>query len=244
MRIRVFSCAREAGVYAAALAEQTILSSEHPVLGLSTGSTALPFYDALAGLTASGLDVSRTVTVNLDEYVGLGADHPQSFHRFMHEHLFARLAEPFAESHLPRGDAPDLAAECRAYDEILRRHPIDLQILGIGLNGHIGFNEPGHVLHSATHVVPLSGDTRRQNARFFGDAQAVPSHALTIGVQSILAARRIVLMAFGAAKADIVARAFGGEVSTEVPASVLQLHRDVTLVLDETAAARLPRRGC
>ncbi|MCY0875261.1 MAG: glucosamine-6-phosphate deaminase [Firmicutes bacterium] len=239
MRIRVFDTPQEAGIYVGALAEQVILAKAEPVLGLATGSTPVTFYDALVKLHDCGLDLSRVVTINLDEYVGLSEQHPQSYHYFMTEHLFSRVHLDPARTHLPRGDAPDWAAECARYDEVLSRHPIDLQILGIGANGHIGFNEPDDLLVARTHVVELRPETVASNARFFADSEEVPKRAITMGVQAILQAERIVLMAFGSQKAEIVAKAVIDNVRTDVPASILQLHRQVTVVLDRASASAL-----
>lgn len=239
MRIRVFATPQEAGIYVSALAEEVLLAKAEPVLGLATGSTPIPFYNALVNLHDCGLDFSRAVTINLDEYLGLPADHPQSYHYFMREHLFNRVNLHPERTHLPRGDASDWAAECARYDAVLSRHPIDLQILGIGTNGHIGFNEPDDLLQARTHIVDLRPETVMSNARFFDDLEEVPKRAITMGVQAILQAERIVLMAFGSEKAGIVAEAVLGSVRTDVPASILQLHRKVTVVLDRSAAALL-----
>lgn len=239
MRIRIFDSSQEAGIYVSALAEEVVVSRSQPVLGLATGSTPVPFYDALVNLWACGLDLSKVVTVNLDEYIGLPSEHAQSYHHFMREHLFDRVDFDPQNIHLPHGDAVDLAAECRRYDEVIARHPIDLQILGIGTNGHIGFNEPDDLLLARTHIVELRPETVTSNARFFDDPREVPRRAITMGVQAILQAEQIILMAFGFEKAAIVARAVLGSVRTDVPASILQLHRKVTVVLDRQAAADL-----
>jgi glucosamine-6-phosphate deaminase len=241
MKIRVFETPHDAGIYAATLAERVLLEIERPVLGLATGGTVGPFYQALIRLAKCGLDLTRTTTVNLDEYIGLSPTHPQSYHYFMNEQLFQHVQIPQEQIYIPNGSATDLPAECHRYDAILRANPIDLQLLGIGVNGHIGFNEPDHLLQSKTHVVQLRPQTITSNAVFFDDASQVPKSALTMGVQAILQAKQIVLMAFGEQKAHIVAQAVCGEVRTDVPASILQLHRDVTLVLDEASAKELPK---
>lgn len=239
MIIRVFDNPDQAGLYAAALAERVVLNTEVPVLGLATGSTVIPFYRELVRLSEWGLDLSRTYTINLDEYIGLPPHHEQSYHAFMHEHLFQHVTVPDSQVYIPDGSASDLDAECARYDEVIREHPIDLQILGIGVNGHIGFNEPNDLLLSKTHLVSLSRETIQSNSRFFTDVSEVPTHAITMGVQAILQARQIVLMAFGDEKAEIVAKAVRGEVRTDIPASILQLHRDVTFVLDRGSARHL-----
>jgi len=240
MKIRVFDTPRSAGLYAASLLEEVVLREERPVLGMATGSTVLPCYNAFRGLVWCGLDLSDTTTINLDEYIGLPAEHPQSYHNFMEENLFSKLPSSPLAKHIPNGAADNLEKECAHYDDLIHRHPIDLQLLGIGTNGHIGFNEPSHSLLSRTHVVELTNETIASNARFFDCVGDVPQRALTMGVQSILQARQIVLMAFGESKADVVARAIEGEVRTDLPASMLQLHRDVTFILDVESASGLP----
>lgn len=242
MKIRVFESEHDAGLYAAALAERVVQQTGRPILGLATGRTVVPFYEALVRLEHCGLDLSRSVTINLDEYIGLEANHPQSFHRFMQQHLFDHVRIPSVNIHIPDGVASSPAGECTRYDQILSRCPIDFQLLGIGVNGHIGFNEPDDLLQSNTHVVHLSPETIAHNAKFFSCLDQVPKSAITMGVQAILQAKQIVLMAFGEEKADIVAKAIRGDVRTDIPASILQLHRDVTIVLDEASARALPSR--
>jgi glucosamine-6-phosphate deaminase len=242
LKIRVFESEHDAGLYAAALAERVVHETECPVLGLATGRTVLPFYQALVRLEHCGLDLSRCITINLDEYVGLEARHPQSYHQFMRENLFDDIGIEPENTYIPNGAAINLDVECARYDEILSRHPIDFQLLGIGVNGHVGFNEPNHLLQSKTHVVHLTPETIAHNAKFFQSLDEVPKSAITMGVQAILQAKQIVLMAFGEEKADIVARAIQGEVRTDIPASILQLHRDVTIVLDEASARVLLKK--
>lgn len=239
MRLRVFQTQRDAGVYTAAQVERIILEEERPVLGLATGSTPIPLYEALVHLYQSGLDMAHVTTINLDEYIGIPAMHPQSYRFFMQHNLFRHVNVPLSQIHIPDGMALDLPAECARYDEVIRKHPIHLQVLGIGVNGHIGFNEPDDLLVSKTHVVHLRQETVESNARFFASLDDVPKRAITMGVQAILQAQHIVLMAFGEEKADIVARAILGEVRTDVPASILQLHRDVTVILDEGSASKI-----
>ncbi|MCY0899396.1 MAG: glucosamine-6-phosphate deaminase [Firmicutes bacterium] len=239
MKIRVFATAELATVYVAALVESLITREPHPVLGLATGATPILLYRQLVAFHRQGLSLAHVTTINLDEYVGLAPDHPQSYRAFMEAHLFRHVDIPAAQTHVPNGLAPDLAAECARYDALLAAHPIDLQILGIGPNGHIGFNEPEGALKTRTHVVTLTAETLAANARFFPDPAVMPRQAITMGLESILQARAIILMAFGAEKARIVKAALSGEVSTAVPASFLQMHSDVTFVLDEAAASGL-----
>ncbi|MCY0880210.1 MAG: glucosamine-6-phosphate deaminase, partial [Firmicutes bacterium] len=218
-----------------------ITREPHPVLGLATGATPVLLYRQLVAFHRQGLSFAHVTTINLDEYVGLPPDHPQSYRRFMEEHLFRHVDIPPTQTHVPNGMAADLAAECARYDALLAAHPIDLQILGIGHNGHIGFNEPEGALKTRTHVVTLTAETLRANARYFPDPGAMPRQAITMGLESILQAKAIILMAFGADKAQIVQAALSGEVSTAVPASFLQMHPNVTFVLDEAAASALDR---
>ena len=183
------------------------------------------------------MDFSKLYSVNLDEYVGLAPDHEQSYHAFMQEHLFN--AKPLKESFLPDGMAEDLEQAAKDYDDILSQHVIDLQILGIGSNGHIGFNEPGTSFDSQTHVVDLTDSTIEANSRFFTSRDQVPTKAISMGIASIMAAKKIILFAYGDKKANAIFKMVNGPVTEEVPASVLQHHPDVTLILDQAAAAKL-----
>lgn len=239
MNIRVFDTSHDAGIYVAALAEQVILTCPNPVLGLATGRTPIPFYEALVRLHRCGLDLSTVTTINLDEYIGLAATHEQSYSYFMHQYLFSKTNIPSQNIHIPNGMADNVADECMRYDEIIRAHPINLQILGIGINGHIGFNEPDDLLLSKTHVVHLKPETVKSNASFFKGTENVPRQAVTMGVQAILQADQIVLMAFGTEKARVVTDMVMGEIRTDLPASILQLHKRVTVVLDNESAQGL-----
>jgi glucosamine-6-phosphate deaminase len=239
MKVRRFATQELATVYVAAMVESLVAREPHPVLGLATGATPIRLYDRLVEFHQQGLSFTHVTTINLDEYVGLPATHPQSYHRFMREHLFDRIDIPLAQTYVPDGMAINIEDECERYDAVLDAYPIDLQILGIGRNGHIGFNEPGISLKTRTHVIDLTEDTIKANARFFADADQVPTRAITMGIQSILQAKAIILVAFGRDKAGAVRRALSGEVSTEVPASFLQMHANATFVLDEEAAEQL-----
>ncbi len=239
MKVRRFSTAALATVYVAAQIESLMTREAEPVLGLATGSTPINLYRQLVEFHHQGLSFSHVTTINLDEYVGLAADHPQSYRRFMDDHLFSQIDIPLANTFVPNGMAPNLDRECDRYDAIVNAHTIDLQILGIGRNGHIGFNEPDISLKTRTHVIDLTEDTIQANARFFSTEAEVPTRAITMGIQSILQAQSIFLMAFGRDKAWAVKRALSGEVSTEVPASFLQMHPNVTFVLDAEAAVAL-----
>lgn len=203
-------------------------------LGLATGSTPLAFYDEIR---KSDLDFSDMTSVNLDEYVGLAADNDQSYHYFMQENLFR--AKSFKESFLPNGLASDLQEETRRYDQVIAEHPIDFQILGIGHNGHIGFNEPGTSFDVTTHVVNLTEDTIKANSRFFDSIDDVPKQAISMGIQSIMQSKMIVLMAYGQGKADAIKQMIEGPVTEDLPASVLQKHPNVVVIVDEAAVSAL-----
>lgn len=203
-------------------------------LGLATGSTPLAFYDEIR---KSDLDFSDMTSVNLDEYVGLAADNDQSYHYFMQENLFR--AKSFKESFLPNGLASDLQEETRRYDQVIAEHPIDFQILGIGHNGHIGFNEPGTSFDVTTHVVNLTEDTIKANSRFFDSIDDVPKQAISMGIQSIMQSKMIVLMAYGQGKAAAIKQMIEGPVTEDLPASVLQKHPNVVVIVDEAAASAL-----
>lgn len=202
--------------------------------GLATGSTPETLYSAMV---ASDLDFSDKVSVNLDEYVGLGGDDKQSYRHFMNVRLFDH--KPFKETFVPNGKAADLEAECKRYDGVIADHPIDIQVLGIGQNGHIGFNEPGTSFDITTHVVALTDSTINANKRNFEKVEDVPTHALSMGIGSIMKSKKIILMAFGAQKAAAVKGMLEGEVTENVPASVLQKHDDVVVIIDEAAASKL-----
>jgi glucosamine-6-phosphate deaminase len=215
------------------------------VLGLATGSTPIGLYRCWAEQVRRGeLSFTGVTTFNLDEYLGLPPHHPQSYHTFMQEQLFRYLDIPAEMTHIPRGDAENVDAHCREYEELIRMAGgIDIQVLGIGRNGHIGFNEPGESFGRSTHVVALSETTRQANARFFPAGETVPTHAITMGLKSIMNARQVLLLASGADKSEAVRRAVCGEVTPEHPASILQLHPDCVFLLDEAAASLLPAEG-
>ena len=209
------------------------------VLGLATGRTPVRLYHELAALHARGCaDFSRVVTFNLDEFWGVAPRDPGSYRAFMEEHLFRRVGIAPEQVNFLRGDAPDPEAECERYDTaIADAGGIDLQLLGIGTNGHIGFNEPARELAARTHLVRLTESTRRSNAALFGgDVSRVPVQALSMGMGSILRAKRIVLIATGKSKARCVERLVKGPITTKLPASFLQLHANAEIVLDAAAA--------
>ena len=211
------------------------------VLGLATGSTPIGTYDQLVEWYNKGdLDFSEVTTVNLDEYKGLPRTNDQSYYYFMHQHLFDRVNIDPERTNVPNGMEPDAEKECGRYEELIRSlGGVDLQLLGLGHNGHIGFNEPGEAFEKETHCVDLTESTIEANKRFFASAGDVPKQAYTMGLKTIMQAKKILIVVNGENKADIVERAFFGPVTPEVPASILQLHNDVTLVGDEAALAKI-----
>ena len=204
------------------------------VLGLATGSTPETLYQEMV---KSDVDFSHCVSINLDEYIGLSGDNDQSYRYFMNSHLFNE--KPFKATYVPNGKSEDLAAECRHYEEILANHPIDIQILGIGENAHIGFNEPGTPFDAPTQVVELTESTINANKRNFEKIEDVPTTAISMGIGSIMKSKKVILIAYGEAKAEAIANTINGEMTTDVPASVLQNHPDVTIILDDAAASKL-----
>jgi glucosamine-6-phosphate deaminase len=223
-----------------------LLASEvkqHPqtVLGLATGGTPVGMYRELIKLHEDeGIDFSQAQSFNLDEYVGLSSAHPQSYRAYMQENLFQHINLPADKTHVPTGDAADLDKECARYEEAIREAGgIDIQVLGIGNNGHIGFNEPGSSAESTTRVVQLTESTIEANARYFASVEEVPTQAVSMGIKTILGAKKVVLLASGEAKAQAVRLMVEGEPTADVPASLLQLHPDVTVIVDEAAASQL-----
>ncbi|GER67441.1 glucosamine-6-phosphate deaminase [Weizmannia acidilactici] len=238
MKVHIFKTRDEAAKYAFQMIAKGIQEGEIRTLGLATGGTPLKLYEYMRN---SNLDVSEVVTVNLDEYVGLKDTDEHSYHFYMEKELFSHLN--FKKSYLPNGMAEDPDAECERYDRILKVHPVDLQILGIGKNGHIGFNEPGTSFHSKTHIVELTESTREANRRFFEKEEDVPEKAISMGIASIMAAKKIVLLAFGKSKAEAVCRMINGPVDEACPASVLQTHPDVVVIADAEASSLLGDAG-
>ena len=200
------------------------------VLGLATGSTPETLYQ---NFTNSDLNCSNLISINLDEYVGLTPDNPQSYHYFMRKHLFDK--KPFKKSYVPDGMTKDVAATCKEYDQIIKDNPIDVQLLGIGRNGHIAFNEPGTPFDIGTHEVKLTENTIKANSRFFDNEDEVPKSAICMGTANIMQS----LMAFGEKKAHAIKKMIEGPVTEQVPASILQKHPDVTIIVDKAAAQEL-----
>lgn len=218
-----------------------VIMKPNCVLGLATGSTPIGTYAQLVEWYNKGdLDFSEVTTVNLDEYKGLPRTNDQSYYYFMHQHLFDRVNIDPERTNVPNGMEPDAEKECGRYEELIRSlGGVDLQLLGLGHNGHIGFNEPGEAFEKETHCVDLTESTIEANKRFFASADDVPKQAYTMGIKTIMQAKKILIVVNGENKADIVERAFFGPVTPEVPASILQLHNDVTLVGDEAALAKI-----
>ena len=226
---------------AANIISAQVIMKPNCVLGLATGSTPIGTYDQLVEWYNKGdLDFSEVTTVNLDEYKGLPRTNDQSYYYFMHQHLFDRVNIDPERTNVPNGMEPDAEKECGRYEELIRSlGGVDLQLLGLGHNGHIGFNEPGEAFEKETHCVDLTESTIEANKRFFASADDVPKQAYTMGIKTIMQAKKILIVVNGENKADIVERAFFGPVTPEVPASILQLHNDVTLVGDEAALAKI-----
>ena len=224
------------------IASQVVLKPDC-VLGLATGSTPIGAYKNLVEKYEQGdLDFSQVTTVNLDEYKGLPRENDQSYYYFMHDNLFDHVNVKPENTHLPDGTKEDANEECARYDELIRSlGGQDLQLLGLGHNGHIGFNEPDTVFEKTTHCVDLQESTIEANKRFFASADDVPKQAYTMGIGTIMQAKKILVVVSGEDKADTVAKAFFGPVTPEVPASILQFHKDVILVADEAALSKVPR---
>lgn len=239
---KIFDTPHEASQYTARRLLTKVQAKADSALGLATGSTMEPVYaNFIQLLKQASVDISRLTTFNLDEYIGLGGEHAQSYRYYMNQHLFHKLNLSGERVNLPDGTAENAKQACQAYSEgIQAAGGLDLQLLGIGSNGHIGFNEPYTCFSSRTHVIELSEQTRLDNGRFFANPNEVPTQAITMGIQDILEAREVILMAIGPKKAGIMAELFHGEVDEALPASALKRHGNVTFVLDREAAALLP----
>ena len=240
MRIRIFQTPERAARALAREIARAVSRNPRLVLGLPTGRTSIPVYRELVALSrAHEIDFSRATTFNLDEFLGLSAEDPRSYHAFMRRHFFDHVNLSRGRTHLLNGAARDVGAECIRFERaIARTGGIDLMVLGLGRNGHIGFNEPDRSLISYTHRMRLRVSTRHANAFLFGNRiGAVPREALSMGMGTILQARKIVLLVTGRSKARTVERVLSGRMTTRVPASFLQLHRDVEVWLDAAAAS-------
>lgn len=239
MHVHVYDSPQQAAKATAVLFAAKVLSNPQAVLGLATGSTPMDTYKHLVRLYQEGLvDFSACRSFNLDEYVGLTPDHPCSYRRFMDEELFNHIN--ITETHVPLGSAADLATEARHYDEMIdQAGGIDIQFLGIGQNGHIGFNEPDRAFSYTTQVVNLTESTIQANRRFFEREEDVPKQAISLGIGGIMKSKQIVLLAYGESKAQAVHDMIKGPVTPQCPASILQLHPNTVIVLDREAASLL-----
>jgi len=229
---------------AAQLVADVVRKKPDAVLGLATGSTPIGLYKELIRMhREEGLDFSKVTTFNLDEYYGLAPDHPQSYHYFMHQELFDHINVPEENIHIPDGMAEDVEAFCAEYEKMIAEAGgIDIQVLGIGRDGHIAFNEPGSSLGSRTRMKTLAEETIADNSRFFKSMDEVPKFAITMGVGTIMEARVCLLLANGSNKAEAVAAAIEGPITSQITASALQMHPRAIAILDEDAASKLRRK--
>lgn len=233
----------EASQKAFSIFRDQVKEKTNSVLGLATGSTPIRMYELLVeDHKMNGTSYKDIRTFNLDEYYGLEPTHPQSYYYFMMEHLFKYLDIDLNNVHVPKGN-DDIQAECDRYTKLLRENTVDLQLLGIGSNGHIGFNEPGTSFESTTHYIELDESTRKDNARLFFNnvLEDVPTHAVTMGIKNIMEAKKVVLIACGVNKADAIRGLVEDEPTTALPASILSTHPDFTLIIDEAAASKLTK---
>ena len=243
MRIIVCENYEEVSKKAAQMILSQVTLKPNSVLGLATGSTPIGMYENLVSLNKKGdIDFSEVRTFNLDEYYKLPKENDQSYHYFMYKNLFNGIDIKDENVHVPCGQG-NIQENCDKYNKMLAENPIDIQLLGIGSNGHIGFNEPGTDFNSKTHYVDLKESTIKDNARLFfnGDEDAVPKQAISMGIQNIMDAKSVVLIACGKNKEDAVKGMIEGPVTPELPASVLQNHKDVTVIIDKAAAALLEK---
>ena len=225
---------------AAEILRDIVVQKPTATLGLATGSTVLGLYANLCKMYADGeISFKKITTVNLDEYVGLDSDNIQSYAYFMRMHLFNHIDIDMANTFIPSGVAADFAAECRRYDSLLTNLPRDVQLLGLGSDGHIAFNEPGSPFDSRTRVVQLDDSTIKDNSRFFSRHEDVPRRAITVGIADIMSAKQLILLASGVNKAQAVRAMVQGEVNVHCPASILQRHPNATVIIDKQAASLL-----
>ena len=237
MKILVFENYAEMSRAAANIMADVVKSKPDGVLGLATGSTPVGMYNCLADMCKSGeLDFSNIKTVNLDEYYPISPDNRQSYRYFMNENLFSKININIDNTNVPAGNAEDPDLECQRYEKLIDSlGGIDIQVLGIGQNGHIGFNEPEEKLYADTHVTGLTESTMQANARFFSEDEVMPNKALTMGMGSIFKAEKILVLANGKAKRDAVRKLVSGRITTSCPVTLLNLHKDVTLICDKEA---------
>lgn len=220
-----------------------VRNTQKLTLGLATGGTPQGLYEELNNdHQLNGTSYQHVSTFNLDEYIGLSGEHPNSYYHYMNDNLFKHIDIDTDNTHIPSGKASNLEQECEAYDEKIRSHGgIDLQVLGIGSNGHIGFNEPGTSFESNTHIVELTQSTIEANARYFNSIEEVPAHAITMGISSIMKSKEILLLVSGESKQEALKKLVEGEISEDFPASILNSHDHVTVIADEEALAMVKR---
>ncbi|PLR94450.1 glucosamine-6-phosphate deaminase [Bacillus sp. T33-2] len=233
----------EMSIFAAKHILAKIKSKPDAALGLATGGTPVRTYELLVDdFKKNQTSYVDVCTYNLDEYVGISPENPNSYHYFMYKHLFNDINIPKENVHIPNGQSDDIEQEAKNYEAIIDSiGGVDLQLLGIGENGHIGFNEPGTPFDTPTHIVKLAESTRKANARYFGDEEEVPAYAITMGISTILKSKEILLLASGENKAEAIFRMFAGNVSTDCPASVLRNHPNVIVVADSAAVSKLKK---
>ena len=224
-----------------AVMKEVVTNKKDAVLGLATGSSPIGLYkNMIQDHKDNGTSYAQCQSFNLDEYVGIDRNHPESYWTFMHENLFKGIDLPEDKIHVPYGSTKE---DCEGYEKAMENVSVDVQVLGIGGNGHIGFNEPGEAFEKETHCVDLTESTIKANARFFESMDEVPKQAYTMGIKSIMAAKKILLVATGSAKADALYKSLYGPITPNVPASILQLHQDVTVVADEDALSLIKEKG-
>ena len=238
MRLMITESYEELSKAAAEEFAKVIKEKPNAVLGLATGGSPVGMYKELIKMYEKNeLDFSKVTTVNLDEYIGLNPEHSQSYRHFMNENLFNHININIANTFVPNGLADNLEVECKEYDKkIMELGGIDIQLLGVGNNGHIAFNEPDEQLSAGTHVISLTENTIEANSRFFENINDVPKKAITMGLGGIMKAKKIILIASGESKAEAIKGLFSGKITTDNPASMLQMHRDVTVIVDKEAA--------
>ena len=238
MRLMITESYEELSKAAAEEFAKVIKEKPNAVLGLATGGSPVGMYKELIKMYQKNeLDFSKVTTVNLDEYIGLNPEHNQSYRYFMNENLFNHININIANTFVPNGLADNLEVECKEYDKkIMELGGIDIQLLGVGNNGHIAFNEPDEQLSAGTHVISLTENTIEANSRFFENINDVPKKAITMGLGGIMKAKKIILIASGESKAEAIKGLFSGKITTDNPASMLQMHRDVTVIVDKEAA--------
>lgn len=240
MKIQIFDDYSSLSRRGAEILCNVVLEKPCAILGLATGSSPVGIYQEITTKVKNGeVSFKEVTTVNLDEYLGLSGSHPQSYRHFMEERLFRQIDLPLSQTYLPQGDGENPLESCREYDRLLERLPRDFQLLGLGRNGHIAFNEPSESFSRSTRLVALTKSTIEANSRFFAPEEKMPTKAITMGIKQIFSASKILLVATGKSKARAVEMMVKGEITPFCPASVLQLHRDVTVLLDKEAASLL-----